>query len=63
LAAGVVPMMAAKAAVVRRLVREVEAGVCRRRPNVDRVFGLDDIVAAHQYMENDHATGKVVLLP
>jgi len=32
-------------------------------PNVDRVFGLDDIVAAHRYMENDQATGKVVVVP
>jgi NADPH:quinone reductase-like Zn-dependent oxidoreductase len=28
-------------ATVQRVVHEVEAGVCR--PNVDRVFGLDDI--------------------
>jgi NADPH:quinone reductase-like Zn-dependent oxidoreductase len=51
----------AGAAVLQRVVREVEAGVCR--PNVDRVFGLDDIVAAHRYMENNQATGKVVVLP
>jgi NADPH:quinone reductase-like Zn-dependent oxidoreductase len=47
--------------VLRRIVREVEAGVYR--PNVDRVFALDDIVAAHRYMENDEATGKVVVVP
>ena len=47
-------------AVLQRVVHEVEAGVCR--PNVDRVFGLDDIVAAHRYMENDQATGKVVVV-
>ncbi|MFI5892485.1 zinc-binding dehydrogenase [Actinoplanes sp. NPDC051513] len=46
-------------AVLRRVVHNVEAGVYR--PNVDRVFGLDDIVAAHRYMENNQATGKVVL--
>lgn len=51
----------AGATVLRRIVREVEAGVYR--PNIDRVFGLDDIVAAHRYMENDQATGKVVVLP
>jgi NADPH:quinone reductase-like Zn-dependent oxidoreductase len=28
---------------------------------VDRVFDLEDIVAAHRYMENDEATGKVVV--
>jgi NADPH:quinone reductase-like Zn-dependent oxidoreductase len=47
--------------VLQRVVREVEAGVYR--PNVDRVFGLDDIVAAHQYMENNQATGKLVVVP
>ena len=47
--------------VLQRVVHEVEAGVYR--PNVDRVFGLDDIVAAHQYMENNQATGKLVVVP
>lgn len=51
----------AGATVLRRVVHEVEAGVYR--PNVDRVFGLDDIVAAHRYMENNEATGKLVVLP
>jgi NADPH:quinone reductase-like Zn-dependent oxidoreductase len=48
-------------AVLQRIAHEVEAGVYR--PNIDRVFGLDDIVAAHRYMENDEAAGKVVVLP
>jgi len=30
-------------------------------PVVDRVFDLDDIVAAHRYMEADAAAGKVVV--
>ncbi|WP_103961706.1 zinc-binding dehydrogenase [Nonomuraea solani] len=51
----------AGAAVLQRIVHQVEAGVYR--PNVDRVFGLDDIVAAHRYMENDQASGKVVVVP
>jgi NADPH:quinone reductase-like Zn-dependent oxidoreductase len=51
----------AGATVFQRVVREVEAGVCR--PNVDRVFDLTDIVAAHRYMENNQATGKLVVLP
>jgi NADPH:quinone reductase-like Zn-dependent oxidoreductase len=51
----------AGAAVLQRVVREVEAGIYR--PNVDRVFGLDDIVAAHRYMENNQAAGKLVVLP
>jgi len=46
---------------LQRVVHEVEAGVYR--PNVDRVFGLDDIVAAHRYMENNQATGKLVVVP
>jgi NADPH:quinone reductase-like Zn-dependent oxidoreductase len=46
--------------VLRQVVHDVEAGVYR--PNVDRVFGLDDIVAAHRYMENNEAVGKVVVV-
>jgi NADPH:quinone reductase-like Zn-dependent oxidoreductase len=48
-------------AVLQRVVREVEAGAWR--PGVDRVFGLDDIVAAHRYMESNQATGKIVVVP
>jgi len=51
----------AGATVLQRVVHEVEAGVYR--PNVDRVFSLVDIVAAHGYMENNQATGKVVVVP
>jgi len=51
----------AGASVLRRVVHEVEAGVYR--PNLDRVFDLDDIVAAHRYMERDEAAGKLVVLP
>jgi len=51
----------ADTAVLQRVVDEVQAGVYR--PNVDRVFGLDDIVAAHRYMEDNQATGKVVAVP
>jgi NADPH:quinone reductase-like Zn-dependent oxidoreductase len=47
--------------MMRRVIDQVEAGVYR--PNLDRVFSLDDIVAAHRYMENNQATGKVVVLP
>jgi NADPH:quinone reductase-like Zn-dependent oxidoreductase len=46
---------------LQRVIHEVEAGVYR--PHVDRVFGLDDIVAAHRYMEHNNATGKVVVVP
>ena len=51
----------AGADVLQRVVREVEAGVYR--PNIDRVFGLDEIAAAHRYMEENQATGKVVVVP
>src|SRR5205814_282948 len=47
--------------MLQRVVREVEADVYR--PNVDRIFGLDDIVAAHRYMENNQAAGKLVMMP
>jgi NADPH:quinone reductase-like Zn-dependent oxidoreductase len=47
--------------VLQRIIREVEAGVYR--PNIDRVFGLDDIAAAHRYMEDNQATGKLVVVP
>jgi len=51
----------AGAAALERIVRNVETGVYR--PNIDRVFGLDDIAAAHRYMEANQATGKVLMLP
>jgi NADPH:quinone reductase-like Zn-dependent oxidoreductase len=53
--------MKGRADVLQRIVGEVEAGTYR--PNVDRVFGLDEIVAAHRYMENDQASGKLVVVP
>lgn len=49
------------AGLLQRIIDEVEAG--RYRPHLDRVFALDDIVAAHQHMEADQATGKTVVLP
>jgi NADPH:quinone reductase-like Zn-dependent oxidoreductase len=51
----------AGASVLQRVVHEVEADAYR--PNIDRVFGLDDIAAAHRYMEGNEATGKLVMLP
>jgi NADPH:quinone reductase-like Zn-dependent oxidoreductase len=47
------------AAVLQRVIGEVEAGAYR--PNVDRVFALDEIVEAHRHMESDAATGKLVV--
>jgi NADPH:quinone reductase-like Zn-dependent oxidoreductase len=51
----------AGAPVLQRVVRQVEAGIYR--PNIDRVFSLDDIVTAHRYMEDNQAAGKVVMVP
>lgn len=50
---------AGSAAVLQRIVDGVAAG--RYCANVDRVFGLDEIVDAHRYMEANRATGKVVV--
>ena len=47
--------------VLQRVIHQVEAGVYR--PNIDRVVGLDDIVSAHRYMENNQASGKLVMVP
>ncbi len=47
--------------LLQRIVDAIEAGVYR--PNLDRVFALDDIAAAHRRMETDQATGKTVVLP
>jgi len=51
----------AGAAVLERVVREVEAG--GYRPNVDRVLGLADVAEAHRYMAENRAAGKLVVLP
>jgi len=51
----------AGAAALQRVIHQVEAGVYR--PNIDRVFPLSDIVAAHHHMETNQATGKLVIVP
>jgi NADPH:quinone reductase-like Zn-dependent oxidoreductase len=51
----------AGATALQHIIDQVEAGAYR--PHLDRVVGLDEIVAAHEYMENDKATGKLVLTP
>jgi NADPH:quinone reductase-like Zn-dependent oxidoreductase len=52
---------AAGTTALQRIVDEVEAGVYR--PNLDRVFTLDEIAKAHDHMENNQATGKIVVIP
>jgi NADPH:quinone reductase-like Zn-dependent oxidoreductase len=52
-----------KIALTRRFVRRglpwFETGSLR--PIVDRVFDLDQVVAAHSYMEQNEHLGKIVL--
>lgn len=50
---------ATSADALQHIVDGVAAG--RYRVNVDRVFALDEIVAAHRYMEENRATGKLVV--
>ncbi|MFE3056799.1 zinc-binding dehydrogenase [Nocardia sp. NPDC059239] len=47
--------------VLQRIIHDIESGAYR--PTIDRSFRLDEIAAAHRYMENNQATGKVVMLP
>jgi NADPH:quinone reductase-like Zn-dependent oxidoreductase len=47
--------------VLQRVVHEVEVGAYR--PAIDRVVGLDDITSAHRQMEDNRATGKLVVMP
>lgn len=50
------------AVAVRRIAAFLNAGlrIGALRPVVDRVFPLDDIVAAHRYLEQGHHVGKIV---
>ena len=47
-------------AALQRIVTDAEAG--RLPLNLDRVFRFDEIVQAHQYMEDNLATGKLVVV-
>lgn len=49
--------------VVRRIAAFPDAGLRTGalRPTVDRVLGLDAIVAAHEYLEQGHQVGKIVV--
>ena len=52
-------------AVVTRMAASLAAGLRTGAltPTVDRVFGLDDVVEAHRYIEQGSLMGKVVLTP
>jgi NADPH:quinone reductase-like Zn-dependent oxidoreductase len=47
-------------AALQEIVDGVAAG--RYRPNVERVFRLDEIVAAHRFMEENRGSGKLVVV-
>lgn len=47
--------------VFQKFIREVEAG--RVKLALSQVFRLDQIVAAHQFMETNQGAGKIVVLP
>ncbi|MGW1815924.1 zinc-dependent alcohol dehydrogenase family protein [Streptomyces sp. NPDC002125] len=49
--------------VVRRIAAFLDAGLRNGalRPTVDRVFGLDEIVEAHRYLERGQQVGKIVV--
>jgi len=46
-------------AALREIAELVDAGLIR--PVIDREFGLDEIVAAHEYCESGRAQGKIVV--
>ncbi|HTN80699.1 MAG TPA: zinc-binding dehydrogenase, partial [Acidimicrobiales bacterium] len=52
-----------KAAISRQFAREVvplfDQGLLK--PVIDRRFSLDDVVAAHRYMESNANVGKILL--
>ncbi|MGW6702445.1 zinc-dependent alcohol dehydrogenase family protein [Nocardia sp. NPDC055049] len=50
-------------AAVDRITAFLTAGIRTGalRPIIDTVFALDDIVAAHRYLEQGHHTGKIVV--
>ena len=48
---------------VKRVILFINDGIERGmfRPRVDRTFKLDDVVAAHRYMEAGNQIGKIVI--
>ncbi|MFI5609620.1 zinc-binding dehydrogenase [Amycolatopsis sp. NPDC051903] len=51
----------AGATTLQRIIHDVETGTLR--PAAARVIGLDDLGAAHQYLEDNRGAGKLVLVP
>ena len=50
---------AATAAFAREIVPFFESG--KLKPNIDRIFKLEEIRAAHEYLESNASFGKIVL--
>jgi NADPH:quinone reductase-like Zn-dependent oxidoreductase len=48
---------------IKRAISFINNGIEREifRPRVDRIFKLDDVVAAHRYMESGAQIGKIVI--
>lgn len=42
------------------LIKEVENGTIKVR--IDKVFKLDEIVQAHEYLDSNKAVGKIVVV-
>ena len=47
--------------VMEDVVKKVEKGVYRKEQFLDKVFALEHVGLAHEYMEENRAVGKVVL--
>lgn len=45
--------------LLREFITEVETGALRL--DIDKVFQLEDVPIAHQYMEENNAKGKIVV--
>ncbi len=44
---------------LQEFIQIIEKGIIKL--NIDRVFNLDQIVEAHEYMEGNHAKGKIIV--
>ena len=47
-------------AALQHVVNQVESGAYQ--PTIDRIFPLDDLAAAHHFLETNQATGKVIMV-
>jgi len=47
--------------VLQDVIRKVESGLFKKEVYLDKVFKLEDVGKAHEYMEENRAVGKVVI--